>query len=224
MFIYMHFRGVFCKQRTKVSISILCNDATMLWKPVIWLACSVLAVWWEMSKSILPQGISFEQIFLLWIVGLWMALNLYVFYLPVEYWHVSFLNSVFQLSVSVFNFMTDPLPDGMWYSQLSLQIRRLAEQYSSLNGLDKSEDIPEINYFLLQSPSVEILTFPVMLQAIQREKPEKYRKLQDASRSAEALVEQMVNGNYMGVEIDNLLRAMINAQVCICHKNYISKY
>lgn len=38
-----------------------------------------------------------------------------------------------------------------------------------------------------------------MLQAIEREKPEKHRKLQDASRSAEALVEQMVNGNYMAM-------------------------
>lgn len=62
-----------------------------------------------------------------------------------------------------------------------------------------------------------------MLQAIQREKPEKYRKLQDASRSAEALVEQMVNGNYKGVDLDNVLRDLINAQVYIYHKNYIRK-
>lgn len=100
----------------------------------------------------------------------------------------------------------------------------LAGQYDRLNGLEKSEDIPEINYLLLQNPSVETLTFPVMLQAIQREKPEKYRKLQDASRSAEALVEQMVNGNYMGVDLDNLLRDLINTQVHIYHENYISKY
>lgn len=90
--------------------------------------------------------------------------------------------------------------------------------------LKKSGDIPEINYFLVQHPSVEMLTFPVMLQAIQREKPEKYRKLQDASRSAEALVEQMVNGNYMGVALDNLLRDLINEQVHIYHKNCISTY
>lgn len=69
-----------------------------------------------------------------------------------------------------------------------------------------------------------MLTFLVMLQAIQREKPEKYRKLQDASRSAEALVEQMVNGNYMGVALDNLLRGLINEQVHIYHQNYISTY
>lgn len=62
-----------------------------------------------------------------------------------------------------------------------------------------------------------------MLQAIQREKPEKYRKLQDASRSAEALVEQMVNGNYKGVDLDNVLRDLINAQVYIYRKNYIRK-
>lgn len=131
---------------------------------------------------------------------------------------------MFRLLVYVFDFMTDSLPDGTWYLLLSLQIGRLAGQYNRLNGLEKSEDIPEINYFLLQNPSVEILTFPVMLQAIQREKPEKYRKLQDASRSAEALVEQMVNGNYMGVDLDNLLRDLINAQVHIYHENYISKY
>lgn len=62
-----------------------------------------------------------------------------------------------------------------------------------------------------------------MLQAIQREKPEKYRKLQDASRSAEALVEQMVNGNYKGVDLDNVLRDLINAQVYIYRKNCIRK-
>jgi len=120
--------------------------------------------------------------------------------------------------------MTECLPDGTWHLLLSLQTGSLAGQYHSLNGLEKSEDIPEINYFFLQNPSVEILTFPVMLQAIQREKPEKYRKLQDASRSAEALVEQMVNGNYMGVDLDNLLGDLINAQVHIYHQKYISKY
>lgn len=112
----------------------------------------------------------------------------------------------------------------MQYILVSLQTGRLAGQYDRLNGLMKAEDIPEINYFLLKNPSFEILTFPVMLQAIQREKPEKYRKLQDASRSAEALMEQMVNGNYMGVDLDNLLRDLINAQVHIYHNNYISKY
>lgn len=120
--------------------------------------------------------------------------------------------------------LTDSLPDGLWYLVLSLQIREQSGQYDRFKTLKKSEDIPEINYFLVQNPSVEILTFPVMLQAIQREKPEKYRKLQDASRSAEALVEQMVNGNYMGVALDNLLRHLINEQVHIYHKNYISTY
>ncbi|XP_071424824.1 dystrophin isoform X4 [Pithys albifrons albifrons] len=42
------------------------------------------------------------------------------------------------------------------------------------------------------------------VNAIQREKPEKYRKLQDASRSAEALVEQMVNE---GLNPDNVRQA-----------------
>ncbi|XP_027492255.1 dystrophin isoform X10 [Corapipo altera] len=42
------------------------------------------------------------------------------------------------------------------------------------------------------------------VNAIQREKPEKYRKLQDASRSAEALVEQMVNE---GLNPDNIRQA-----------------
>ncbi|XP_069641000.1 dystrophin isoform X14 [Haliaeetus albicilla] len=42
------------------------------------------------------------------------------------------------------------------------------------------------------------------VEAIQREKPEKYRKLQDASRSAEALVEQMVNE---GLNADNIRQA-----------------
>lgn len=169
-----------------------------------------------MGKSVLPRGISVEHIFLFWNIGLWIAVNSYVFYLSVKYWHVSFVNSVvFWCSVYVFVFMTDFLLNGMWYSLLSLQSRRLAGQYDRLNGLEKSE-IPEINYFFfLQNLSFEILTFPVMLQAIQREKPEKYRKLQDASRSAEALVEQMVNGNYMGVDLDNLLRGLINAQVHI---------
>ncbi|XP_077637784.1 dystrophin isoform X5 [Lonchura striata] len=42
------------------------------------------------------------------------------------------------------------------------------------------------------------------VNGIQREKPEKYRKLQDASRSAEALVEQMVNE---GLNPDNIRQA-----------------
>uniref|UniRef100_A0A8C9NDG7 Dystrophin n=1 Tax=Serinus canaria TaxID=9135 RepID=A0A8C9NDG7_SERCA len=42
------------------------------------------------------------------------------------------------------------------------------------------------------------------VNAIQREKPEKYRKLQDASRSAEALVEQMMNE---GLNPDNIRQA-----------------
>ncbi|XP_021263836.1 dystrophin isoform X10 [Numida meleagris] len=42
------------------------------------------------------------------------------------------------------------------------------------------------------------------VNAIQREKPEKYRKLQDASRSAEALVEQMVNE---GLNADSIRQA-----------------
>ncbi|KAJ6667635.1 hypothetical protein lerEdw1_016756 [Lerista edwardsae] len=42
------------------------------------------------------------------------------------------------------------------------------------------------------------------VNAIEREKPEKHRKLQDASRSAEALVEQMVNE---GLNADNIKQA-----------------
>lgn len=48
----------------------------------------------------------------------------------------------------------------------------------------------------IHNPCIEILTFAIMLQAIEQEKAEKFRKLQDASRSAQALAEQMVNGNY----------------------------
>lgn len=48
-----------------------------------------------------------------------------------------------------------------------------------------------------------------MLQIIEREKPDKYRKLQDANRSCEALVEQMVNGNYMAVDLYNTLSSFI---------------
>nr|XP_035951514.1 dystrophin-like [Halichoerus grypus] len=43
-----------------------------------------------------------------------------------------------------------------------------------------------------------------MLQAIEREKAEKFRKLQDASRSAQALVEQMLNE---GVNADSIKQA-----------------
>uniref|UniRef100_A0A8C5J8T1 Dystrophin n=1 Tax=Junco hyemalis TaxID=40217 RepID=A0A8C5J8T1_JUNHY len=64
---------------------------------------------------------------------------------------------------------------------------------------------------LLQSPEFAIFRkegnlsdLRERVNAIQREKPEKYRKLQDASRSAEALVEQMVNE---GLNPDNIRQA-----------------
>lgn len=197
----------------------------MLWIPVMWWEWSIFAFTMKMSKSIPPQRISFEWIFSFWNIVLQISLTFYVFYVSVKYWYVSFVSSVvFWLSFSVLGFDFDSLPGGLWYLLLSLQIRGQSEQCDRLKTLKKSEDISDIDYFLVQNPSVEIVTFSVMLQAIQREKPEKYRKLQDASRSAEALVEQMVNGNYMGVALDNLLRNLINEQVHIYHKNYISTY
>ncbi|KAL7983692.1 hypothetical protein Chor_000568, partial [Crotalus horridus] len=52
--------------------------------------------------------------------------------------------------------------------------------------------------------SCELFNFFIMLQIIEREKPDKYRKLQDANRSSEALVEQMVND---GLNADNIKQA-----------------
>lgn len=64
----------------------------------------------------------------------------------------------------------------------------------------------------LTSLSCELFNFFIMLQIIEREKPDKYRKLQDANRSSEALVEQMVNGNYMAVDLYNFLSGFIKTQ------------
>uniref|UniRef100_UPI00398ED900 dystrophin isoform X4 n=1 Tax=Pristiophorus japonicus TaxID=55135 RepID=UPI00398ED900 len=59
--------------------------------------------------------------------------------------------------------------------------------------MTRSEAILQSPEFAIYRKEGSISDLQEKVNAIEREKPEKYRKLQDASRSAQALVEQMVN-------------------------------
>jgi len=60
-----------------------------------------------------------------------------------------------------------------------------------------------------------------IFEAIDREKPEKFRKLQEATRSAQALVDQLTNGkrDYFHMHINSVnFRPLIFNQSCIISK------
>ncbi|XP_065597609.1 dystrophin isoform X10 [Cyrtonyx montezumae] len=70
--------------------------------------------------------------------------------------------------------------------------------------MTRSEAVLQSPEFAIFRKEGNISDLRERVNAIQREKPEKYRKLQDASRSAEALVEQMVNE---GLNADSIRQA-----------------
>ncbi|XP_074889625.1 dystrophin isoform X10 [Buteo buteo] len=70
--------------------------------------------------------------------------------------------------------------------------------------MTRSEAVLQSPEFAIYRKEGNLSDLRERVNAIQREKPEKYRKLQDASRSAEALVEQMVNE---GLNADNIRQA-----------------
>ncbi|XP_030304179.1 dystrophin isoform X2 [Calypte anna] len=70
--------------------------------------------------------------------------------------------------------------------------------------MTRSEAVLQSPEFAMYRKEGNLSDLRERINAIQREKPEKYRKLQDASRSAEALVEQMVNE---GLNADNIRQA-----------------
>ncbi|XP_037232885.1 dystrophin isoform X9 [Falco rusticolus] len=70
--------------------------------------------------------------------------------------------------------------------------------------MTRSEAVLQSPEFAIYRKEGNLSDLRERVNAIQREKPEKYRKLQDASRSAEALVEQLVNE---GLNPDNIRQA-----------------
>ncbi|XP_077783523.1 dystrophin isoform X9 [Podarcis muralis] len=70
--------------------------------------------------------------------------------------------------------------------------------------MTRSEAVLQSPEFAIYRKEGNLSDLRERVNAIEREKPEKYRKLQDASRSAEALVEQMVNE---GLNADNIKQA-----------------
>ncbi|EOA99273.1 Dystrophin, partial [Anas platyrhynchos] len=70
--------------------------------------------------------------------------------------------------------------------------------------MTRSEAVLQSPEFAIYRKEGNLSDLRERVNAIQREKPEKYRKLQDASRSAEALVEQMVNE---GLNADSIRQA-----------------
>ncbi|XP_077199087.1 dystrophin isoform X18 [Paroedura picta] len=70
--------------------------------------------------------------------------------------------------------------------------------------MTRSEAVLQSPEFAIYRKEGNLSDLRERVNAIEREKPEKHRKLQDASRSAEALVEQMVNE---GLNADNIKQA-----------------
>uniref|UniRef100_A0A8D2Q740 Dystrophin n=1 Tax=Varanus komodoensis TaxID=61221 RepID=A0A8D2Q740_VARKO len=70
--------------------------------------------------------------------------------------------------------------------------------------MTRSEAVLQSPEFAIYRKEGNLSDLREKVQAIEREKPEKNRKLQDANRSAEALVEQMVNE---GLNADNIKQA-----------------
>ncbi|XP_025055994.1 dystrophin isoform X4 [Alligator sinensis] len=70
--------------------------------------------------------------------------------------------------------------------------------------MTRSEVVLQSPEFAIYRKEGNLSELQEKVNAIDREKPEKYRKLQDASRSAEALVEQMVNE---GLNAENIKQA-----------------
>nr|XP_014433950.1 dystrophin isoform X7 [Pelodiscus sinensis] len=70
--------------------------------------------------------------------------------------------------------------------------------------MTRSEAVLQSPEFAIYRKEGNLSDLTERVNAIEREKPEKYRKLQDTSRSAEALVEQMVNE---GLNADNIKQA-----------------
>uniref|UniRef100_A0A8C0FFE1 Dystrophin n=1 Tax=Bubo bubo TaxID=30461 RepID=A0A8C0FFE1_BUBBB len=83
--------------------------------------------------------------------------------------------------------------------------RRFDSDTTELHSwMTRSEAVLQSPEFAIYRKEGNLSDLRERVNAIQREKPEKYRKLQDASRSAEALVEQMVNE---GLNADNIRQA-----------------
>ncbi|XP_074714673.1 dystrophin isoform X8 [Strix uralensis] len=83
--------------------------------------------------------------------------------------------------------------------------RRFDSDTTELHSwMTRSEAVLQSPEFAIYRKEGNLSDLRQRVNAIQREKPEKYRKLQDASRSAEALVEQMVNE---GLNADNIRQA-----------------
>ncbi|KAH0624758.1 hypothetical protein JD844_032533, partial [Phrynosoma platyrhinos] len=70
--------------------------------------------------------------------------------------------------------------------------------------MTRSEAVLQSPEFAIYRKEGNLSDLRERVNAIEREKPEKHRKLQDANRSAEALVEQMVNE---GLNADNIKQA-----------------
>ncbi|KAJ7320669.1 hypothetical protein JRQ81_020180, partial [Phrynocephalus forsythii] len=70
--------------------------------------------------------------------------------------------------------------------------------------MTRSEAVLQSPEFAIYRKEGNLTDLRERVNAIEREKPEKHRKLQDANRSAEALVEQMVNE---GLNADNIKQA-----------------
>ena len=76
--------------------------------------------------------------------------------------------------------------------------KRLDVDITELHSwITRSEAVLQSSEFAVYRKEGNISDLQEKVNAIAREKAEKFRKLQDASRSAQALVEQMANGNYM---------------------------
>ncbi|RXM31709.1 Dystrophin [Acipenser ruthenus] len=89
----------------------------------------------------------------------------------------------------------------------------LRKRYS---WMTRSEAILQSPEFAISRKEGNLSDLQERVNAIEREKPEKHRKLQDASRSAQALVEQMVNEGLNADDIKQASEQLNNRWVEFC--------
>ncbi|KAK1346942.1 hypothetical protein QTO34_000802 [Cnephaeus nilssonii] len=98
-----------------------------------------------------------------------------------------------------------PLPDPGPWIRIFNRINMLDVDITELHSwITRSEAVLQSPEFAIYRKDGNFSDLKEKVNAIEREKAEKFRKLQDASRSAQALVEQMVNE---GVNADSIKQA-----------------
>ncbi|XP_043928331.1 dystrophin isoform X3 [Protopterus annectens] len=82
--------------------------------------------------------------------------------------------------------------------------------------MTRSEAILQSPEFAIHRKEGNLFDLTERVNAIEREKPDKYRKLQDASRSAQALVEQMANEGHVSEDVKQTTEQLNSRWIEFC--------